>query len=120
MQKEPILFYHINEEKKLINVHGIKYPMLIKFFVSNDFCHMGEFILPAGGVGCRASEPDSHKGDCCLFIENGPITVFLPDTKDAFEIQESEAMFIPEGIIYQLINYTDQSVKAIFSIAQDL
>ncbi len=116
-RKEPVLFYHITEEKKLINVHGTKYPMLIKFFVSNDLCHMGEFILPAGGVGCRASEPDSHKGDCCLNIEEGPITVFLPDTKEAFDVEVGEAMFLPEGTVYQLINYTEHRVKAIFSIA---
>jgi gentisate 1,2-dioxygenase len=119
-RKEPILFYHITEEKKLINVHGTKYPTLIKFFVSNDLCHMGEFILPAGGVGSRASEPDKHNGDLCLNIEIGPITVFLPDTKDTFDIQEDEAMFVPEGVSYQLINYSDHTVKAIFSIAPGL
>ena len=81
---------------------------------------MGEFILPAGGIGSRASEPDSHKGDCCLNIEIGPVTVFLPETKKAFDVQKGEAFFIPEGIKYQLINYTDHAVKAIFSIAPDL
>jgi len=79
-RKDPKLFYHITDEKKLLNIHGTQYPMLIKFFVSNDLVHMGEFILPAGGTGSRASEPDSHKGDCVLFVEWGPITVFLPDT----------------------------------------
>jgi mannose-6-phosphate isomerase-like protein (cupin superfamily) len=119
-RKEPILFYHITEEKKLINVHGTSYPMLIRFFVSNDLLHMGEFILPAGGTGSSASEPDSHRGDLVLFIEEGPVTVFLPDTLEAFDVQEEEAMFIPEGIVYQLINYTDHGVKAIFSIAPGL
>jgi len=119
-RKEPILFYHITEDKKLINVHGTSFPMLIKFFVSNDLVHMGEFILPAGGVGSRASEPQSHKGDLCLNIEVGPVTVFLPDTKEAFDVQVEEAMFIPAGVSYQLINYTEHTVKAIFSIAPEL
>ena len=116
-RRQPILFYHITEEKKLLNVHGIEHPMLIRFFVSNDLLHMGEFILPAGGTGCRASEPDSHKGDCVLFVESGPITVFLSDTQEAFDVQVEEAMFIPEGVRYQLINYTADTVKAVFSIA---
>jgi gentisate 1,2-dioxygenase len=94
--------------------------MLIKFFVSNDLLHMGEFILPAGGTGSRASEPDSHKGDCVLFVEWGPITVFLPDTLEAFDVQPEEAMFLPEGERYQIINYTAGTVKAIFSIAPGL
>ncbi len=119
-RKDPKLFYHITEDKKLINIHGIEHPMLIKFFVSNDLVHMGEFILPAGGLGSRASDPDSHKGDCVLFVEWGPITVFLPDTLEAFDVQREEVMFIPEGVKYQLINYTTSTVKAIFSIAPGL
>ena len=116
-RKAPVLFYHITEEKKLLNVHGFEYPMLIKFFVSNDLLHMGEFILPVDGTGGRASEPDSHAGDCVLYAEEGPVTVFLTETKDAYDIQVGEAMFIPEGIEYQLINYTADRVKMIFSIA---
>jgi len=119
-RKDPILFYHITEEKKLLNVHGTEYPMLVNFFVSNDLVHMGEFILPAGGTGSRASEPDAHAGDCVLFVQEGPVTVFLPGTLEAFDIQVEEAMFIPEGVRYQLINYTGHPVKAIFSIAPGL
>ena len=116
-RKAPVLFYHITEEKKLLNVHGTQYPMLIKFFVSNDLLHMGEFILPAGGTGSRASEPDSHRGDAVLFVEEGPVTFFLTETLEAFDVQEREAMFIPEGVSYQMINYTDHRNKVIFSIA---
>ena len=119
-RKNPKLFYHIPEEKKLLNIHGVEYPMLIKFFVSNDLLHMGEFILPAGGTGSRASQPDAHKGDAVLFVEEGPVTFFLPGTQEAFDVREEEAMFIPEGVQYQLINYTSKTVKAIFSIAPGL
>ena len=119
-RKEPILFYHITEEKKLVNVHGTEHPMLVRFFVSNDLLHMGEFILPAGGTGSRASQPDSHKGDAVLFVEEGPVTFFLTETQEAFDVQVEEAMFIPEGISYQMINYTDHRNKIIFSIAPAL
>jgi gentisate 1,2-dioxygenase len=119
-RKEPILFYHISEEKKLLNVHGTEYPMLVKFFVSNDLVHMGEFIIPSGGTGSRASEPDSHRGDCALYVENGPVTVFLTETMEAFDIQKEEVMFIPEGVKYQMINYSDHTAKVIFSIAPGL
>lgn len=116
-RQAPIFFYHITEEKKLLNVHGTDHPMLIKFFVSNDLLHMGEFILPAGGIGSRASDPDSHRGDALLFVEEGPVTFFLTATLEAFDVQEEEAMFIPEGVSYQMINYTDHRNKVIFSIA---
>ena len=91
--------------------------MLIKFFVSNDLVQMGEFILPAGGTGSRASEPDCHRGDAVLFVEEGPVTFFLTETLEAFDVQEEEAMFIPEGVSYQMINYTDHRNKVIFSVA---
>jgi len=116
-RQSPILFYHITEEKKLVNVHGTQYPMLIKFFVSNDLLNMGEFILPAGGTGSRASEPDSHRGDAVLFVQEGPVTFFLTETLEAFDVQQEEAMFIPEGVSYQMINYTAHRNKVIFCIA---
>lgn len=119
-RKDPIRFYHITEEKKLLNVHGTEHPMLIKFFVSNDLLHMGEFILPSGGYGCRASDPDSHNGESVLWVEKGPITVLLPDTQETFDIQENEAMFLPVKTRYQLINYTEDQVKMIFCIAPGL
>jgi len=36
---------------------------------------------------------------------------------EAFDVQEEEAMFIPEGVSYQMINYTDHRNKVIFCIA---
>jgi mannose-6-phosphate isomerase-like protein (cupin superfamily) len=119
-RQDPLLFYHIREEDKLINIHGTQYPMLIKFAVSNDLLHVGEFILPGGGISSRASEADVHRGDCLLYIDKGPITIYLPDTTEAFDVQESEAFFIPEGVRYQLINYTAGAVRAIFAIAPGL
>ncbi|MFH1569954.1 MAG: cupin domain-containing protein [Gemmatimonadota bacterium] len=119
-RKAPVLFYHITEEKKLLNVHGTQYPMLIKFFVSNDLLHMGEFIIPAGGTGSRASEPDQHRGDAVLFVQEGPVTFFLTETQAAFDVQPEEAMLIPEGVSYQMINYTDHPIRVIFSIAPGL
>jgi quercetin dioxygenase-like cupin family protein len=119
-RKDPYPFFHITEEEKLLNVHGWDNPMLIKFFVSNDLLNMGEFILPSGGKGPRISIPDRHAGDCVLFVEDGPVTINLPETQEAFIVEEEEAMFIPEGISYQLINFSDHRVKVIFSIAPGL
>lgn len=116
-RKAPFPLYRISEENKLITIHGTKNPMLVKFFISNDLMHMGEFILPAGGVGPRTSEPDSHKGDCVLFVVDGRVTVNLPDSEEAFIIENEESFFIPEGVRYQLMNFESHPVKAIFAIA---
>lgn len=119
-RKEPMLFYRIREEDKLLNIYDYENPMLMKFFVSNDVMHMGEFILPAGGRGVRISPVDVHKGDCVIFVVKGPITVYLPNTKEAFIINEEDTMFLPEGTPYRLMNFTAKPVKAIFGIAPDL
>jgi len=110
----------IDRGKMLTLIHGREHPMLVRFYVSNDLLHMGEFELPPGGEGPRTSEPEVHEGDETLYVERGPITVFLPDTLDAFEVPEGAVMLIPEGVRHQYQNFTDKVVKGIFSIAPKL
>jgi len=110
----------IDANKMLTLIHGKTHPMIVRFYVSNDLCHMGEFELPPGGEGPRTSEPETHEGDEVLYAASGPITVFLPDKLDAYEVPEGAVMLIPEGIKHQYQNFTDKVVKGIFSIAPNL
>lgn len=119
-RKEPLMFYRVTESEKLLNIHGKEHPMLMKFFVSNDILHMGEFILPAGGSTCRASEPDSHEGDCILYVEQGLAVIYLTNSKDAYQVNVGEAFLIPENTQYQIFNYTSKLLKIIFAIAPRL
>jgi hypothetical protein len=64
--------------------------------------------------------PATIGGDCLPYVERGPITVILPDAHEAFDVQVEGAMFVPEGVRYQLINYTSGLVGAIFTIAPEL
>lgn len=116
-RQDPLPLYKISEENKLVTIHGSKKPMLVKFLISNDYLHLGEFILPAGGLGPRASEADSHEGDCVLYAYDGRMTVNLLDTLETFIIEEEESFFIPAGVRYQLINFESKPIKAIFAIA---
>ena len=104
----------------LHTVFGLKNPIGMKFYVSNDLVHMGEFEIPSRGQGPRASEVDWHDGDEVMYVENGPITVFLPDSEETFEVQEGEAVFIPEKTRHLYINYGGSVVKGIFSVAPNL
>lgn len=119
-RKEPLMFYRVTENEKLLNIHGKEHPMLMKFLVSNDLMHMGEFILPSGGTACRASEPDSHKGDCILYVEQGPAVIYLIDSKEAYPVNIGEAFLIPENTLYQIFNYSSKPLKIIFAIAPGL
>lgn len=111
--------YHIPRESMLHVIHGKTHPVPLTFYVSNDVCHMGEINIPPG-TGCCTTEPDKHQGDAVIYVEVGPITLFLPDTLETFEVREGEAMFLPEGTRYQCVNYTSKSVRGIFMIAPGL
>ena len=119
-REKPVKLFHITKDKILHTISGTKHPIHLSFYVSNDLINMGEFEIPSGGEGVRASEPDIHKGDEAFYVLIGPIMVFLPDTQESFEVLEGECMFIPEGIKHQYLNYTDKVVKAVFAVAPDL
>jgi mannose-6-phosphate isomerase-like protein (cupin superfamily) len=53
-------------------------------------------------------------------VTSGPVTVYLPETEEAFIVDEEDTMFIPEGVQYRLMNFNSKPVKAIFSIAPGL
>ena len=110
----------ISRDKMLTLIHGKEHPMIVRFYVSNDLVHMGEFELPSGGLGPRTSDPEVHEGDEVLYVEKGPITVFLPETLDAFEVPEGAVMLIPGGVRHQYQNFTGKVVKGVFSIAPTL
>jgi len=114
----PHFFYHIPEEKALNVIAGLENPVLMKFFVSNDFVHVGKIIIPVGGKGVRKSDVDSHAGDCCLYLEKGPLTVFISDTREVFYLKDREAIYIPKNTKYQLLNYEHEVITAIFAISK--
>ena len=103
----------------LHTIRGKKHPILVSFFVSNDFCHMGTLTVPTG-EGARFSEPSSHEGDLVALIQRGPMTFFLPASGQTFVVEEGDAMFIPEKTEYECVNYTAHSITAIFMIAPGL
>lgn len=113
-------FYKITSDTAIKTVSGKKNPVLLEFRVSNDFVNLGVITIPAGGIGPRQTEYDSHKGDAVLYVEEGPITFYFPDTKKVFQVEKSEFMFIPENTVYKMINYTGKVVKAVFIVAPEM
>jgi len=116
----PQSIYRISEENKLVTIHGTKQPTLMKFTVSNDYMNMGEFIIPAGGTGPRCSDIDSHGGDCLLYCCEGPMTINICDTLEAFTMEPGDSFFIPGGTNYQMCNFEGKPIRAIFCIAPAL
>ncbi|OFX15925.1 MAG: hypothetical protein A2Z18_00055 [Armatimonadetes bacterium RBG_16_58_9] len=119
-RQDPIHYYLLNSKNCITTVFGLKRPMRMRFFVSNDLMHVGEFYLPAGGVGCRVSEVDEHGGDTVIYGVRGPITVFFPDTQEVFQVQEGEMMYIPPHSRHQFINYNSSAIIGYFVAAKEL
>ena len=109
----------IGREDMLHVVKGERNPVLLSFFVSNDFCHMGKIVLPTG-EGSRFSEPMRHAGDMVAYVEKGPLVFVVPASKETFVVETGDAMFLPEGTEYQLVNYEPHAVNAIFMVAPAL
>jgi hypothetical protein len=118
LREYPHFFYHVPEEKKLLAIAGVENPVLMKFCVSNDYVHVGEIILPAGGKGVRMTDVDSHEGECLLYMENGPLTVFFTDYHETFYVGSREAVYIPKNTKYQILNYEAKTVTVVFAITE--
>jgi len=118
-REKPIYYYLMNESNCLTTIYGLKNPMRIRFFVSNDFLHVGEFYLPSGGVGSRTSEINSHNGDMAIYCINGPITIFLPDSIETFRLSGNNIMYIPPKTKYQIINYNSEPIVGYFAISSN-
>lgn len=117
-RKAPHVIYKVKDCDKMINIHGNKHPMLMKLIMSNDLGHFGEFILPAGSLGPRVSEPEVHAGDAAVYCEEGPFFINLVDLQDSYELQPGDTFFLPAGTRYQLVNFQPKQVHAIFGITK--
>ena len=116
LRKPTQYLYKVSEEDKLRVVRGLEFPILMKISVSNDAIQMGEYIIPSGGIQCRMSEPDSHEGETCIYVIEGEMGVFMSETRETFKVFPDEAIYIPAGQEYSMINYGTEPVHAAFVI----
>lgn len=113
-------FYKVTRENALHVISGKDTPTLLSFRASSDCVHMGEMTIPAGGIGPRQTEYDSHQGDAVFYVRHGVATFLMEGTEDVFEVHEKEYMFIPANISYKCINYESSVLMAVFIIAPKL
>ena len=107
-----------HETDKLDIINGYDNPYLMRFAFSTKYLHFGEIILPVGGVGCRISDPESHKGQTALYVRSGYLSVIITKTRETFKIHPDEVMYIPENCEYQMMNYEAEPVNVIFAISE--
>ncbi len=113
-------FTKVTREDAMNMVSGEKTPVLLSFRASNEYVHLGELIIPSGGIGPRQTEYDSHKGEAVFYVRNGTATFLIEETAEVFEIPEKEYMFIPANTRYKCINYSGEVVTLVFIVAPNL
>ena len=114
----------IPRERWLRVIHGRDNHILVSFFVSNDFCHFGKMQIPPSSH----SDPETHKGDEVLFLLNGKLNIQVYGANESeatvlhetFEVKEGAQFLIPEGVRHRYLNFTDETVEAVFGIAPGL
>lgn len=99
---------------------GKKTPALLSVWASNDVVQFGTIKVLSGGAGPQQTEYDSHKGDAVFHVLHGPMTFYIKDRKETYDVQEGDFMFIPEGEIYKIINFYEKTIEAVFAIAPEL
>ncbi len=113
-------FAKVTRENALNMISGEKTPVLLSFRASNEFVHFGEMIIPAGGIGPRQTEYDSHAGDAVFYVKNGKAAFLMEENGDVFEVSAKEYMFIPKNTRYKCINYSGEVVTLVFIVAPNL
>ena len=115
--REAKVFYHLSDEEGIRMISGSKTPALMSVWCSNDVVQFGTLLNLAGGPGPQQTEFDSHQGDAVFYALEGPVTFYLPDRGETYDVQTGDFMFIPEGERYKIVNYTGHSIKSIFMVA---
>jgi oxalate decarboxylase/phosphoglucose isomerase-like protein (cupin superfamily) len=93
-------------------VHGRQRPVLESLFVSTAELTAGVVDLVAGAH----SENRSHPSDKVIFVTDGKLHVYLPDTFDWFELDEWDLLYLPPATQHQYWNYTDRPVSFAFMV----
>ena len=110
----------VAKENRLNLIFGQDHPVLMELCISNDYMHVGEIVIPGGGVGPWASEPNSHDGDAVFYVLKGPATFYVAVGDETFHIRDGEVFFLPAGVSYQCLNYGSSPIRMVFTIAPGL
>ena len=117
--REKKLFYRLTEDEGIKLISGTRTPALLSVWASNDVMQFGTIRILSGGPGPQQTETDEHPGDAVFYVTRGPLTFYLPDTKETFDVSEGDYMFLPEHTKYKMINYYGHTAKAVFMVAPE-
>ena len=114
-RKAPKYLRVAREEDKLDIINGYDNPYLMRFAFSTKYINFGEIVIPAGGKGCRITDPESHKGQTALYVKSGALSLIINETRETFKVLPDEVIYIPENCSYQMMNYEAGPVHVVFA-----
>ena len=94
-------------------IQGEKTPVGVSLFLSTDRLTMGKFTLLPGTV----SDPETHPGDEVAFVTEGAAHVFLPESRQVFDMEAMDAMYVPGGTQHRYINEATEPATIVFAVA---
>lgn len=115
--REMAVFYKLTEENSIKIISGLKTPVLLSVWASNDVLQFGTIKVLSGGPGPQQTEFDTHEGDAVFYVKNGTMTFYLPDRVETYDVEQGDFMFIPKGERYKIINYYGHTAEAVFMVA---
>ncbi|MCD8083383.1 MAG: cupin domain-containing protein [Clostridiales bacterium] len=110
-------FYKLSDENSIYMISGNRTPALLSVWCSNDVMQFGTIRILTGGAGPQQTEFDSHDGDAVFYVLDGPLTFFMKDRKETYDVQPGDFMFIPKGETYKILNFYGRAAKAVFVVA---
>jgi mannose-6-phosphate isomerase-like protein (cupin superfamily) len=114
---------HLPQAGMLHYIHGKENHTHVSFFLSNDKEHIGIHTISPSHM----SDAETHGGDEVLLVLEGRLQVRvaglddIPDSVSqvAYEVNEGEKFFIPEGSEHQYFNLSDRLLRFLFAVAPD-
>jgi len=115
----------IRKNEGLDLIHGKDNHILVSFFVSNDFLHVGTMTIPANGL----SDFEVHKGDEVIYVIEGAVSLLVQEdrggkapslSRTRTEARKGERLLVPEGYRHQYFNSGEGAAKLLFTIAPGL
>jgi quercetin dioxygenase-like cupin family protein len=94
-------------------IQGQQTAVRVAIFASTDKLTMGMFSLLPGVF----SEAETHPGDEVAMVISGRACVLLSETRQVFDLQRHDAMFVPQGTSHLYFNEGDEPANVVFATA---
>jgi quercetin dioxygenase-like cupin family protein len=105
----------VREHDILWRLEGRERPVPVGILCSTEHLTVGMIRLAPG----QQSDPHTHAGDECLYVDEGALHVRLPEHRGQgwYELKAGDGFYIPEGVPHQYHNGGATMTRLLFGVA---